>query len=202
VVRSDTTAQTASGDLSIRTRSTILTWLPFLSLRTLECLLFVQVRVPAQMTNTQRMVLSRPVVDSSEQGARLLADAYLDEIRRYTLGAVRTRVRHARVELVLLWILPLFRFATPEIVATPERIECRYSIIGGVLAKRSGGCLTIAQLFGSSPELYVTVEDYTPRLDSGRPRGGLRTLAYRLLQQPAHEAIGKRYLERMAARSQ
>ncbi len=153
------------------------------------------------MTNTQRMALARPVVDSSARGARLLADAYLDEIRRYTLGTVRSRMRHARVELVLLWIVPLFRFATPEIIATPDRIECRYAIIGGVLAKRSGGCLTIAQLFGSSPELCVTVEDYAPRLDSGRPRGGLRTLAYRLLQQPAHEAVGRRYLERMAARS-
>ena len=150
------------------------------------------------MTNTQRIALSHPVVDSSERGARQLADAYFDEIRRSTLGAVRSRVRNTRVELVLLWILPLFRFATPEIAATEDRVECRYAIVGGALAKRSGGCLTIAQRFGSSPELFVTVEDYAPRLDSGRPRGGLRTFAYRRLQQPAHVAIGRRYLNRMA----
>ena len=150
------------------------------------------------MTSTrERIALERPVVDPSEHGARVLADAYWQEIRRLTLGAVRVRAEPGGLGLVLAGIVPLFRFGDPEIVAAPDRIECRFPITGGVLARRSGGSLSIAQ-HTSPAELVVTVEDYAPRLDSGQERGGVRTFAYRHLQQRAHAAIGRRYLDRMA----
>lgn len=152
-------------------------------------------------SNEQRIPLSHPVVESSERGAKELADAYWNEIRRITMGLVCARATTGGTELALVGALSLLRFGEPEISATADRVECRFPIIGGALAKQSGGSLTIAQQSGSSPELVVTVEDYAPRLDSGRPRGGARTLAYRRLQQPVHAAIGERYLNRMAARS-
>lgn len=152
-------------------------------------------------SSEQRIRLTRPVVESSERGAGELVEAYWDEIRRITLGLVRARATTGSAELALVGAVSLFRFGAPEVSATADRVECRFPIVGGVLAKRSGGSLTIAQRAGPSPELVVTVEDYAPRLDSGRPRGGLRTLAYRHLQQPVHAAIGRRYLDRMAARS-
>lgn len=125
-------------------------------------------------------------------------DAYWNEIGRITLGLVRARATAGGTELALVGGVSLLRFGEPEISATSDRVECRFPIIGGALAKRSGGSLTIAQQTGSSPELVVTVEDYAPRLDSERPRGGLRTFAYRHVQQPVHAAITRRYLERMA----
>ena len=152
-------------------------------------------------SNEQRIRLSRPVVESSERGARELADAYWSEIGRITLGLVRAKATRGGTELALVGALSLLRFGGPEVSTTADHVECRFPITGGALAKRSGGSLTIAQHAGPSPELVVTVEDYAPRLDSGRQHGGLRTLAYRRLQLPVHAAIGERYLNRMAARS-
>lgn len=147
----------------------------------------------------QRMTLRRTAVESSERGARALADAYWDEIRRLTLGLVRARHVKEGVELVLAGALPLLRFGSPETTVTHDLVQCRFPITGGALAKQSGGSLCLVQRSVPTPELVIAVEDYAPRLDSGRPRGGLRTFAYRHLQQPAHAAIGRRYLERMAA---
>jgi hypothetical protein len=148
----------------------------------------------------QRIDLPRPVVDSSEQGALSLADAYWEEIRRLTLGVVRARRGDEGIEITLAGTVSLLRFAQPQTTVDDDLVRCRFQITGGVLAKRSGGSLSIAQRARPSTELVVTVEDYAPRLDSGRQRGGLRTVAYRHLQQPVHVAIGRRYLERMAGR--
>jgi len=148
-------------------------------------------------SSQQRISLDHAVVEASERGARMLADAYWAEIRRLTLGTVRVRTELGGLELVFVGIVTLFRFGRPELVATPDRVECCFPITGGILAKRSGGTLSIAQHAGADPELVVTVEDYAPRLDSGPERGGVRTFAYRHLQRRAHAAIGRRYLARM-----
>jgi hypothetical protein len=146
----------------------------------------------------QRVDLARPVVESSEGGALALADAYWDEIRRLTLGLVRARAAESGVELSLLGFVALLRFGTPVTTADAALVQCRFPITGGLLAKRSGGSLAIRQRVASPSELAVVVEGYSPRLDSGRERGGIRTFAYHGLQERVHELIGRRYLERMA----
>jgi hypothetical protein len=145
----------------------------------------------------QRIGLRRPAVESSERGARSLAEAYWDEISRLTLGLVRARPVGGGVEIALGRRLPLLRFGPPVTTASERVVECRFPIEGGLLAKRSGGSLALRQVVEPSPELAVLVEGYAPRLDSGRPRG-LRTFTYRSVQERIHSLIGRRFLERMA----
>jgi hypothetical protein len=146
----------------------------------------------------QRVHLRGPVVERSERGARALADAYWDEIRVLTLGLVRARRTPEGVELALLRRVSLLRFGEEQTSAGRERVECRFRITGGLLAGRPGGSLTLRQEVAERPELAVIVEGYVPRLDSGRERGGLRTMAYHGVQARIHGLIGRRYLERMA----
>jgi hypothetical protein len=147
----------------------------------------------------QRIDLPRPVVESSDPGARALARTYWEEIARLTLGLVRARQLGDGVELVLGRAIPLLRFGPADVTASEDVVECRFPIVGGLLAKRSGGSLALRQVAAPSPELAVVVEGYAPRLDSGRPRG-LRTFTYHGVQEPIHSLIGRRYLERMAGR--
>lgn len=147
----------------------------------------------------QRIDLPRPVVESSDRGARTLAQEYWAEIARLTLGLVRAKDIGGGVELALARTIPLLRFGPPETTTSESVVECRFPIAGGLLAKRSGGSLAFRQVAAPSPELVVIVEGYLPRLDSGRPRG-LRTLTYHEVQERAHSLIGRRYLERMSGR--
>lgn len=151
-----------------------------------------------QTTAAQRIGLTGPVVEPSDRGARTLADAYWREIRRVTLGLVRARREDGGVGLVLAGLVTLFRFGPPETVADAERVECRYPITGGVLAKHAGGSLSFVQRCGPAPELIVTVEGYVPRLSSGRTRRSLSRFVYTQIQERAHAGIGRRYLDRMA----
>ena len=147
----------------------------------------------------QRIPLQRPVVEPSAAGAAQLADAYWAEIRRTTGGLVRARRVRGGVEL-LLGRITLFRFGPPRATAVDGAIECRFPIVGGLLAKAEGGSLAVVQR-ARPPELEVSVEDYVPRLSSTRGRWSLRRFVYRQLQERAHVAIGRRYLTRMAART-
>lgn len=148
----------------------------------------------------QRIALGRPVVEPSATGAVALADAYWAEVRRATGGLVRARRTRGGVEL-LLGRITLFRFGPPRATAVDGAIECRFPIAGGLLAKEEGGSLAFVQRV-RPPELEVSVEDYVPRLSSIRERPSLRRFVYRQVQERAHVAIGRRYLARMAARSQ
>lgn len=147
----------------------------------------------------QRIDLSSPVVEASDRGAEALAEAYWDEIRRLTVGLVRARRADGGVELALGRAIPLLRFGPPVTTVSDGSVECRFPIVGGVLAKRSGGSLSLCQIDAPSPALAVVVQDYAPRLDSGRQRG-LRTFTYHEVQERIHSLIGRRYLERMAGR--
>ena len=91
----------------------------------------------------QRVELSSPVVESSELGARALAQAYWEEIARLTLGLVRARSVGGGVVIALGTRIPLLRFGPPETTASESIVECRFPIEGGLLAKRSGGSLTL-----------------------------------------------------------
>lgn len=146
----------------------------------------------------QRIDLSDPVVERSASGALALAASYWDEIARVTLGLVRARIAPTGTELVLARAVPLLRFGPPDATATEDLVDCRFPITGGLLARCPGGSLSLQQRDDPRLELAVVVDGYSPSLDSGPGRAGLRTLAYRALQVRAHELIGRRYLERMA----
>ena len=149
----------------------------------------------------QRISITGPVVEETERGALGLATAYWDEIRRLTVGLVRARQTPAGTELRLVRAVTLFRFGPPRATARRGELECRFAIVGGLLAKEEGGWLTFTQRTSPSPELEVAVADYVPLLSSSRPRRSVRRFVYRQVQQRAHRAIGLRYLERMAAQA-
>lgn len=149
----------------------------------------------------QRIAVTGPVVEATERGALGLADPYWDEIRRVTVGLVRVRVTPGGPQLRLARLVTLFRFGPPRTTSRDDEVECRFAIVGGLLAKEERGWLTFTQRLTPNPELEVSVEDYVPLLSSTRKRKSARRFVYRQVQQRAHRAIGLRYLERMAARA-
>jgi hypothetical protein len=152
-------------------------------------------------SSVQRIALAHPVVEESDRGALALADAYWAEIRRRTAGLVRVRASALGPELRLARTVTLFRFGPARTAVAPHSVECRFPIVGGLLAKEEGGWLTFVQHTEPSPALEVSIEDYRPRLSSDRRRLSLRRLVYREVQERLHAAIGQRYLERMAGRA-
>jgi hypothetical protein len=149
----------------------------------------------------QAIVLRGPAVEETERGALALAAPYWGEIRRVTAGLVAPRIDDGGVELRLVRAITLFRFGPARTTARPGWIECRFAILGGLLAKEERGWLTFTQRTTEPPRLEVVVEDYVPRLSSQRERRSLRRFVYREVQERAHRAIGRRYLERMARRA-
>lgn len=145
----------------------------------------------------QHIQLLRPVVEVSDSGGRELGERYWREIRRCTLGLVRARRRGARIELVVVGAVPLLRFGAPETVVEPDLVTCRFPIEGGILASRPGGSLAITQRSRPAPELSLAVSGYEPRLEG--PAGDrIGRALYRGLQERAHVAVSRRFLESTA----
>lgn len=137
-------------------------------------------------------------VDSSEAGARRLGEEYLAEIGHATRGLIKARASDDGVDLVLGGRITLFAFGPPEPTVDGERTECRVAIRSGVLVGGEGGSLVITQRSGPTPELIVSIEGYVPRLDPTYSCRGVRGFLYRQIQERAHGAISRRYVERMA----
>ena len=152
-------------------------------------------------SSLQTLDLPGPVVEQTERGALALAAPYWAEIRRATAGLVTARVEEHGVELRLARALRLFRFGPARTTTAPDWVECRFAILGGLLAKEERGWLTFTQRLTEPPRLEVAVEDYVPMLSSLRERRSLRHFVYRQVQERAHRAIGERYLARMARRA-
>ena len=82
----------------------------------------------------QWIELRKVLVQPDEAGARELGRRYLDEIGDFTHGLVRTRRGHGRTSLVLAGGPTLLRFGAAEVEVRGDRVECRYPIVGGLLA--------------------------------------------------------------------
>jgi hypothetical protein len=152
--------------------------------------------------STQRVIVSGPVVESSESGARWLGIAYWHAVSRVTRGGVRARWTDGGGRLTLLGGANLLSFGIPELVFSREVVSCRYAIQGGLLALRAGGSVTLAQRRADEEvELSVIVEEYLPRLAArlGAPRW-TGTL-YAKGQSPLHAAVSRRYFELLASRA-
>jgi hypothetical protein len=142
--------------------------------------------------SSERAALTRPVVELSETGARLLGDQYWLAVARASRGFVRPRRTRAGVDLrVLGWKPLLLRLTGPEIVVDAIRVSCRYRIVGGLLARAPGGALTLTQC-ASPRELQAAVTEFTPRLGSR---------LYRHLQRRVHVAVTRLFFRALIARS-
>jgi hypothetical protein len=150
----------------------------------------VQGRGPdGAIDSDERVTAARPVVERSEGGALSLGDRYWREVSRASRGFARARATTSAVELRLLGRGPcLLRFGHPETSAAGEVVFCRYPILGGLLARRAGGSITLSQTADDEPELRAAVTGFVPRL-----RGLYR------LQSRVHLAIGRRYFRRLIA---
>jgi hypothetical protein len=137
----------------------------------------------------QRALVDRPVVDESESGARWLGVAYWHTISRLTRGAVGASWSERGGSLRLLGGAGLLHFGPPELRAADGEVACRHVIRGGLLALRPGGSVTVAQRrHDGEHELSVAVEEYLPRLAG---------FLYAKGQSPFHEAVSRRYFQRL-----
>jgi hypothetical protein len=149
--------------------------------------------------SVQRIVLGRPVVSTTDAGARELGVRYWAELEQYSRGLVRVRDRAGEITLVLAGMVTLFRFGAGHIRVNDTVVECRFPILGGVLVARKGGSLAIAQRSGTVHELDVSVTGYHPRLAAGSLRH-VRKFVYSTVQRPLHLAVSRRFLDRIARR--
>jgi hypothetical protein len=138
--------------------------------------------------SVQRVALASPAVTADEDGARRLGTGYWRAVQRASVGLVRPHVRDGAVELRLLGRVPvLLRLDAPRLAAAGGAVTCSYPIVGGALARRPGGTLSLSQTTGEELELRIAVEGYVPR----------RCLLYRTLQRRFHAHVSRRYLRRL-----
>jgi hypothetical protein len=150
-------------------------------------------------TTVESIELSRPLVDSSPDGAIELGSWYWSEIERSTRKLVRARTTDEGIRLVLGW-MTLLRFGALEATVEDGVVECRYPILGGRLASRPGGSLAITQRAGRVVQLEIRVSGYHPAL-AGTGKGFHRGLLYRVLQAPLHRTLSRRALMRAVSRA-
>lgn len=144
----------------------------------------------------QRVLVTEPVVEASEAGARWLGVTYWRAVDSLTRGGVRASWGDAGGRLRLLGGANLLRFGPPELDYSGDAISTRYPIEGGLLALRAGGSVTLAQRpAGDALELSVTVEEYLPRLAARAGAPWWTGALYAKGQSPFHAAVSRRYFE-------
>jgi hypothetical protein len=137
----------------------------------------------------QRVLAPAPVVALSHDGGECLGRAYWAAIARVSRGLVHAR-SGTEVAIRLAAVpSPLLRLGPAEVTIEDDRVTCRYPILGGLLARRPGGALVVAQTGRERAELYVGVTGFFARLGSGT--------VYRHLQQRIHLAVSRRYFTRL-----
>jgi hypothetical protein len=141
------------------------------------------------------------VVTPTEDGGRALGRAYWLEVARACRGVVRCRESAAGVELRLLGVgPPLLRFGPGEVHVDGDGVRCRYPVLGGLLARRPGGALTLSQVGTERPELRSEVLGFFPRLASGPGAPAWSAALYRHVQSRAHVALSRRFFHRLVTR--
>lgn len=152
--------------------------------------------------STQRARLDDPVVDASEAGARRLGTLYWETVDRATGHFVQARSPAGRLELRLLGRGPvLLTFDEPELRVGPGRVECRYSIRGGLLARLPAGEITLAQYENGGTEVSSVITGFFPLLGARPGRPGWTGALYAHVQSRIHVAVSRRYFRRLLAES-
>jgi hypothetical protein len=139
----------------------------------------------------ERVRVAEPVVEFSEDGARVLADRYWHEVSRVSRGVVRRRDTSLGLELRLLGRGPcLLSFGPAERTSDVDEVRCRYPIVGGLLARQPGGELSLSQSGWQPAELRAAVQAFVPRWSGAW---------YEQVQLRLHVAVSRRYFERLIA---
>lgn len=134
----------------------------------------------------QRVLAPAPVVPLSKEGGERLGRTYWAAVTRATCGLVRTEVEESEVAVRFPGVRrPLLRFGPAQVEVRDDLVACRYPILSGLLVRRPGGALVLAQRGGEPAVLYVAVTGFFGRLGSG--------LAYRHLQRRLHVSVSARY---------
>jgi hypothetical protein len=147
----------------------------------------------------QVVMLARGVVSENESGARQLGRSYWIAVEQSTHGLVR-RVRRAEGgnDLCLLGRGPaLLRLGPAQLEVRSGRVSCRYCILGGILARRAGGCLTFNQSRATGALVSSTVIGFHPRLGRQAGRPAWSGALYPQLQARLHHFIGRRWLTQL-----
>jgi len=138
--------------------------------------------------SAQRAVVTGRLAEPSDDGARKLGHGYWLEVQRATRGLVRCRESDRGVRLLPLGLRPALLALGPARVAVDrDRIRCSYDVLGGVLARRAGGSLTLAQTGLERAEVCIAVEGFFPRLG---------VLDRRFVRR-FHASVSRRYLGRL-----
>ena len=149
------------------------------------------------------MVTPRPVVERTVAGAMMLGAAYWREVERLTRGLVRTRGRGSGLELRVARRGPaLLRFGTPQLSVTTDVVSTTYPIVGGMLARRAAGSITLSMRDDDDGvELRSTIAGYHPTL-AARPGAPAWTgELYDQIQARVHARVSRRYFHRLIDRS-
>ena len=146
----------------------------------------------------QRLPLAEPVVRPDRAGALALGRTYWKEVERATARTVRVLETPGGLELRVGARGPaLLRLDGPEVILEPRRVGCRYTVTGGLLARRPGGTFTLAQADGATPGLHPSLAGFAPRLGARPERPPWTGALYGGVQARIHEAIGRRFFERL-----
>lgn len=146
----------------------------------------------------QRVELCAPVVDFSVAGAERLGRAYWQEVEHVTRRVVRARLLDGSLELRLLGDGPaLLRFGRPHVEAATDSVRCSYPIEGGLLAQRSAGQITFAQVGGPPATLSSAISGFFPRLAARKGRPDWTGALYNHVQSRIHVAVSRRYFARL-----
>ena len=144
----------------------------------------------------QRALVAEPVVEASEAGARTLGLTYWQAVGRVSRGGVRASWTGDGGTLKVLAGPALLSFGPAELSFVDGLVSCRYAIVGGLLALRAGGTVTLAQRSqGDQQELSVTVEGYLPRFTARAGAPAWTGALYAKVQSPFHVAVSRRYFE-------
>ena len=144
----------------------------------------------------QRVLVSEPVVDDSEAGARVLGVTYWRAVNSFTRGGVRASWHADGGRLRLFGGATLLTFGPAELSHAGGVVACRHGIRGGLLALRAGGSVTLAQRAdGEAHELSVTVEEYLPRLAARVGAPWWTGALYAKGQSPFHAAVSRCYFD-------
>lgn len=144
------------------------------------------------IASEESVSLRGPVAAPTADAPRRLAERYWSAVARASHGVVRRRETERGVELRLLGSVCLLRFGLPEMSYDADGASCRYTIVGGLLARRPGGRLTLSERARPRPALRAAVEGFFPRL---------RVRPFQALQHRLHVAVSRRFFAALIAES-
>ena len=143
------------------------------------------------MASEQRVLTERPVVAPCLAGASALGDRYWVEVERVARGLVRVVATSSGIELRLLPRGPRLLVLGPaDLNAADGAVACRYPIVGGLLARRAGGFLSLSQTGLGEVELRSTISGFFPALGNGPGWAGP---LYSQVQSRIHVFVSRRF---------